>query len=161
MSEERQLGMSADTANPSGQLECSVECGSRIEWIDPMQTVAERVFALAGFDDEQAYWPVMAVREAVMNAVMHGNQQDADRTVRVEYRVDQGRIEIKVSDQGAGFDPDCLRDPLSAENLLSEGGRGVYLMRQFMDEVAFSFPDAGGTCICLVKRLPGAESPAE
>ncbi len=108
---------------------------------------------MAGFDEEQAYWPVLAVREAVMNAVLHGNKERPDTAVSVDYRLDGGRIEISVCDQGEGFDPGDLSDPLSAENLLSEGGRGVYLMRQFMDEVNFSFPDEGGTCISLVKNL--------
>lgn len=144
--------------NGNDQLEFAVECGSRVEWIDPMQSLAERVFQLAGFDQEQAYWPILAVREAVMNAVLHGNEEEPARKVRVEYHVSEQSIEVRVSDQGAGFDPGALRDPLSDENLLAEGGRGVYLMRQFMDEVNFSFPDAGGTCISMVKRLPAAET---
>lgn len=137
----------------------TVSCGSRREWIDPMQTLAEQVFGLAGFDEEQGYWPVLAVREAVMNAVMHGNKERDDRSVRVEYSLSAEQIRIDVTDQGEGFDPGQLHDPLSSENLLREGGRGVYLMRQFMDEVNFLFPDGGGTTISLVKRLPNA-SPA-
>lgn len=132
----------------------TVNCGSRREWIDPMQTLAEQVFGLAGFDEEQGYWPVLAVREAVMNAVLHGNKERDDRSVRVEYRLTAEQIRIDVTDQGDGFDPSTLHDPLSSENLLREGGRGVYLMRQFMDEVNFLFPDGGGTTISLVKRLP-------
>ena len=135
-------------------LSLRVSCGSRREWIDPMQTLSERVFQLVGFDDEASYWPVLAIREAVMNAVLHGNRERPDRSVKVDYLVREGQIEVRVCDQGEGFDPDSLKDPLSKENLLSEGGRGVYLMRQFMDEVSFSFPDDGGTCISLVKKLP-------
>ncbi len=139
------------------EMNVTVRCGSRREWIDPLQALSERIFAMAGFDDEQAYWPVLAVREAVMNAVLHGNKERPDTSVSVDYRLGEGRVEISVCDQGEGFDPGTLGDPLSAENLLSEGGRGVYLMRQFMDEVRFSFPDGGGTCISLVKNL-SAES---
>ncbi len=145
----------------AGRMEFAVECGSIVEWIDPMQSLAEEVFALVGFDEEEAYWPILAVREAVMNAVLHGNEQDPGRKVRVEYRLEGEQLEVRVSDQGSGFDPGDLTDPLSAENLLAEGGRGVYLMRQFMDEVRFSFPESGGTCICLVKRLPTAEPVAD
>lgn len=151
--------MAAASANGTdSRLEVSVACGSRVEWIDPMQTVAETVFSLAGFDEESGYWPILAVREAVMNAVMHGNHEHPERMVHIDYRVSEDQIEVRVCDQGDGFDPDQLRDPLSAENLLNEGGRGVYLMRQFMDEVRFSFPDSGGTCISLVKRLPAGEA---
>ncbi len=136
------------------QLAVSVSCGSRREWIDAMQALAERVFALAGIDDEQAYWPVLAVREAVMNAVLHGNKEREGTTVVVEYSVDAARIEVCVQDQGEGFDPTSLADPLSQENLLAEGGRGVYLIRQLMDEVNYTFPAAGGTRVCMIKALP-------
>ncbi len=145
-----------DTGSGEGLL-LRVRCGSRREWIDPMQTLSESVFTLAGFDNQSSYWPVLAVREAVMNAVLHGNRERPDRSVSVEYRVAGGRVEVQVCDQGDGFDPATLEDPLSKENLLAEGGRGVYLMRQFMDEVDFSFPERGGTCISLVKRLGGGE----
>jgi serine/threonine-protein kinase RsbW len=144
-------------SNAADGFTLTVNCGSRREWIDPMQTLAEQVFGLAGFDDEQGYWPVLAVREAVMNAVLHGNKERDDRSVRVHYSLTSEQIRIDVTDEGEGFDPGDLNDPLSAENLLREGGRGVYLMRQFMDEVNFSFPEAGGTTISLVKRLPGVE----
>lgn len=140
------------------QLAVSVRCGSRREWIDAMQALAERVFALAGIDDEQAYWPVLAVREAVMNAMIHGNKERAGTTVVVEYTVDAARIEVCVQDQGEGFDPDSLADPLSQGNLLAEGGRGVYLIRQFMDEVNYSFPEAGGTRVCMIKILVAASA---
>lgn len=149
--------MAGTAPRPLGDdLTLTVRCGSRREWIDPLQTLSERVFAMAGFDEEEGYWPILAVREAVMNAVLHGNRERTDRSVRVDFRVRDGRIEVRVCDQGEGFDPSGLKDPLSKENLLSEGGRGVYLMRQFMDEVNFSFPDVGGTCISLIKKLPGA-----
>lgn len=154
--------MAAGSADSdANRLAVRVACGSRIEWVDPMQTLAEKIFSLAGFDDEASYWPVLAVREGVMNAVLHGNQKRPERRVHVEYLVSDSDIEVRICDQGEGFDPDELRDPLSAENLLSEGGRGVYLMRQFMDEVRFSFPESGGTCIILVKRLPAGEAVAE
>lgn len=148
-------GDAARNGRPA-RLELSVSCGSRREWIDPMQAVAERVFRAAGFDEEQSYWPILAVREAVMNAVLHGNRERPDTSVTVTYRVLGDRIEVTVCDEGEGFDPERLRDPRKRENLLSEGGRGVFLMRQFMDRVEFSFPPGGGTCILLVKRLPGA-----
>jgi len=148
----------AKAHEPVRELSLTVRCGSRREWIDPMQSLSEQVFALVGFDEEQSFWPILAVREAVMNAVLHGNRERPDRSVQVEYRVGGGRIQVRVCDQGEGFDPKNLKDPVSKENLLREGGRGVYLMRQFMDEVNFSFPDAGGTCIELIKDLPACDN---
>ena len=137
-------------------LDVRVRCGSRREWIDAMQAVAERVFSIAGIDAETSYWPVLAVREAVMNAVLHGNKESQDKDVRVEYRIVDSRIEVRVFDEGEGFDPETLADPLSEENLLSQGGRGVYLIRQLMDDVTFSFPESGGTQLHMVKNLNGA-----
>lgn len=136
-------------------LDVRVRCGSRREWIDAMQAFAERVFSIAGIDAETSYWPVLAVREAVMNAVLHGNKEDESKVVRVEYRVVDSKIEVRVLDEGEGFDPDTLADPLSEENLLSQGGRGVYLIRQLMDDVTYSFPESGGTQLRMVKNLNG------
>ncbi len=144
------------------RLAVSVCCGSRREWIDAMQALAERVFSLAGIGAEEAYWPVLAVREAVMNAVLHGNKEREGTTVVVEYNVDAVRIEVLVQDQGEGFDPDALADPLSQENLLAEGGRGVYLIRQLMDEVTYSFPAVGGTRVRMIKAVAAeVESPID
>lgn len=147
------MGGSASGTMAEGLL-LTVRCGSRREWIDPMQTLSEQVFALVGFGEKESYWPILAIREAVMNAVLHGNRERTDRSVQIEFWLGGGKIEVRVCDQGEGFDPDSLGDPLAKENLLNEGGRGVYLMRRFMDEVNFSFPDSGGTCIQLVKNLP-------
>lgn len=144
-------------AETNNHVAVSVRCSSRREWIDSMQAVSERIFAIAGLDPDASYWPVLAVREAVMNAVMHGNKERPDSEVTVDFRLGPERIEVSVQDQGEGFDPETLGDPLAAENLLSEGGRGVYLIRQLMDEVSFSFPEGGGTRIEMVKNLDGGD----
>jgi serine/threonine-protein kinase RsbW len=62
------------------------------------------------------------------------------------------RLEVRVQDQGAGFDPDSLADPTAAENILKSTGRGIFFMRSFMDDVRYSFPSQGGTLVTMVKK---------
>lgn len=83
---------------------------------------------------------VLAIREALINALLHGNRCDPEKTIAISVALkDDGGLFVSVKDSGSGFDPNALPNPLSAENLLSKHGRGIFLMRQFMDEVEFSF----------------------
>ena len=102
----------------------------------------------------------VAVRESVVNAIKHGNEQDeakrVARRVHAPRRRARGR---RCSDQGPGFDPAAVPDPLAQENLLKADGRGIFFMRQFMDEVSYAFPPRGGTVVRMLKRIP-ADAPA-
>jgi serine/threonine-protein kinase RsbW len=94
-----------------------------------------------------------ALFEALANAVTHGNHQDARKPVRIRCRFEPRRcLSIIVTDEGAGFDPAKIPDPTRPENLGSDHGRGVFLMRTFMDEVRF---EKGGTEVHLVKNCDG------
>jgi serine/threonine-protein kinase RsbW len=95
----------------------------------------------------------LAVREAAANAVSHGNRMRAGTQVRVRVRLHPDRLEIVVRDDGEGFDPTDLPDPLAPSNLLKPSGRGIFLMRNLMDEVSFGFPEDGGTVVTLAKSL--------
>ena len=130
-----------------------VSLGSRLELLDCVQGLAEHVFGLTGMDPADSYWPVLAVREAVTNAMVHGNRQRSESRVDLRFELSGDSISITVSDEGAGFDPAELLDPVASENLLSANGRGIFLVRRFMDEVSFEFPDGGGTRVRLTKRL--------
>jgi serine/threonine-protein kinase RsbW len=130
-----------------------VEIASRLELIDVLQAVLTRLAAVVGFDADATHYMSVAVRESVINAVRHGNRFDPAKHVGVSFALAQGAIEIRVEDEGAGFDPRAIRDPLADENLLRADGRGVFFMRSFMDEVVFSFPPSGGTVVRMVKRL--------
>jgi serine/threonine-protein kinase RsbW len=107
----------------------------------------------AGCGGEDEYWIVTALREALANAVRHGNKQDPDRKVDVRYRIEDGRVEIRIEDEGDGFDLDAVPDPTHAENLLRPNGRGIFYMRQFMNRVEFSRADSGGTAVLMVREL--------
>jgi serine/threonine-protein kinase RsbW len=91
----------------------------------------------------------IALREALANAVLHGNKQDIQRKVHFSCRIHPGReLSIVIKDEGSGFDPSGVPDPTSVENVLSENGRGIYLMKMLMDEVRF---EHGGTEVRLQK----------
>jgi serine/threonine-protein kinase RsbW len=107
----------------------------------------------------------VALRESVINAIRHGNQLDQAKHVFVEFEshaVDEiPELRIRVRDQGPGFDPTALPDPLATENLLKASGRGIFLIRSFMDDVLFQRAPEGGMEIRMIKRCqPDAHSSA-
>ena len=95
----------------------------------------------------------MAVREAVTNAMVHGNQEDEAKSVEVVFSCLKDALEIEVRDQGEGFDPVSVPDPTDPANILKPSGRGIFLMRTFMDEVEWFARPEGGTAVRMVKRL--------
>ena len=92
----------------------------------------------------------VGLTEALSNAMLYGNADDPSKHVRVEVTLDEGRLEARVTDQGTGFDPSAIPDPTTPDNLLKDGGRGVFLMRQLLDEVSYN--DQGNQ-VTLVLRL--------
>jgi serine/threonine-protein kinase RsbW len=132
---------------------------SRYENIEIAEQLLGEVAAGARLEDETLYWVGMALREALANAIMHGNKLNPEKRVFVRMKVEPaGRLAIEVEDEGDGFDPSRLTDPTSPENLLRESGRGVFYMRHFMDEVTFSPGGRGGTRVALVKNLQARRS---
>jgi serine/threonine-protein kinase RsbW len=95
----------------------------------------------------------VAVRESVVNAIKHGNGLDSDKRVEIAFTIGAKALEVTIHDQGKGFDPASVPDPLAQENLLKADGRGIFFMKSFMDEVAYSFAPQGGTLVRMVKRL--------
>ena len=130
-----------------------LQISSRREFLDSVHMLAEQLIEEVGFAPDDSYWMVTAVREAVTNAVIHGNKERPGTRVDVAFELLADGIRITVSDQGDGFDPNSLPDPVSKEHLLDASGRGVFLMTQLMDEVAYTFPEQGGTTLSMVKRL--------
>jgi serine/threonine-protein kinase RsbW len=132
----------------------SLDVASRFEMLDVVQTVLVQCCGLVGFDEEAIHYMSVAVRESVVNAIKHGNQQDETKRVQVLFTLHERALEVQVRDQGKGFDPEGVPDPLAPENLLKAYGRGIFFMRQFMDEVQHSFPSKGGTVVRMLKRVP-------
>lgn len=132
-----------------------LEIASRLEMLEMVQAVLGQVGALLAFDDDALHYMSVAVREAVVNAIKHGNHMDDARRVAIDFLVHPRALEIKVRDEGTGFDPQSVPDPVAPENLLKSGGRGIFFMRSFMDEVSYSFPARGGTVVRMLKRATG------
>src|SRR6478752_2056364 len=132
--------------------------GSRFENIELVQVVLNDSLERLGLDSDARHWVDIAVREAVANAIKHGNAQDPAKTVEVDAGVDGGELVIRIEDQGTGFDPGQLGDPLAPENLLRPNGRGIFYMKSFMDVVDYQPRPGGGTVVTLRKRLSGPEA---
>jgi serine/threonine-protein kinase RsbW len=133
---------------------------SLFDMLDFVQVISDRVGQMAGLDEDSIHWVGVAVRESVINAIKHGNRQDREKLVTVEFEfvpdADQHRLVVSVRDQGEGFDPETLADPLAPENVLKSSGRGIFFMRSFMDDVVLRRIPEGGMEVQLIKRLPGA-----
>jgi serine/threonine-protein kinase RsbW len=125
---------------------------SRVEAVADAAAAAAQIMSRAEIGDEAAFGIDMAVREAVTNAVLHGNQQDEAKTVEVAFTISPEAIEITVRDRGEGFNPDNVPDPTDAQNLLKTSGRGVFFIRTFMDEVEWSHHPEGGTLVRMSKK---------
>ena len=106
-----------------------------------------------GASEEAGFGVEMAVREAVTNAVVHGNQEDDAKSVEVIFNCHGNELEVEVRDQGHGFDPQEVPDPTDPANLLKTSGRGIFLMRTFMDDIQWLPSPAGGTAVRMTKRL--------
>lgn len=136
--------------------------GSDLEQVDLVGVVIQSTLEQIGVEADQIHWLVMAVREAVINAIQHGNRLDADKRVLVEVDLDGEEFAVRVEDEGQGFDPDDLPDPTAPENLLRPSGRGIFMMRQFADSIEYSFPAKRGTVVTMRKRIgPPQEEESE
>jgi serine/threonine-protein kinase RsbW len=125
---------------------------SRIDTVAKAAAAVAEFLSRSGISDDAAFGIDMAVREAVTNAVIHGNRQDENKTVDVTLKSSPEAVEISVHDQGPGFNPEDVPDPTAAENILKASGRGIFFMRTFMDEVDWLIRPEGGTTVRMVKR---------
>jgi len=128
--------------------------GSRFEHIEIAERTLLDLVAQMGCENDEQYWIVTALREAIANAVRHGNREQPERKVRVDYSIEGRTVTIRVQDEGEGFDPSEIPDPTREENLLRPSGRGIFYMQQFMSRVEFSRAPEGGTTVVMVKELP-------
>jgi serine/threonine-protein kinase RsbW len=135
----------------AGRLTLSLK--STMESVSEVEAAAERLAAEAGLDEDEQFHVAMAAREAAVNAVLHGNEYDPAKQVTASFENTPEALVIKIADQGKGLDPATLPDPLAPENLLRGTGRGIFLIRSFMDEVHFRQLQPG-TVLTLVKHLP-------
>jgi serine/threonine-protein kinase RsbW len=123
-----------------------------MESVAEVEATADKLAAEAGLDEDDRFHLAMAAREAAVNAVLHGNEYDPAKQIVASFENTGTALVITVADQGKGLDPDTLPDPLAPENLLRGTGRGIFIIRSFVDELHFRQLHPG-TELTLVKRL--------
>ena len=125
--------------------------GSDISYLDLVQHVSDRIASMTGMDEDSQYSVGLSVREAVTNAIQHGNRGDRSKKVELRFQLLTDRLMITVRDEGEGIEESNLPDPLDPENLLKPGGRGIFFVRSFMDKVSFRVHPEGGQEIIMEK----------
>jgi serine/threonine-protein kinase RsbW len=126
---------------------------SRFESVEEAAGSIADLLKRSGVTDDVLFGVDMAVREAVTNAVLHGNKQDDKKFVLVTTRTSPDRLEISVHDEGEGFNPEDVPDPTDSENILKTSGRGIFFMRTFMNDVEWFIRPEGGTTVKMIKQL--------
>jgi serine/threonine-protein kinase RsbW len=134
-----------------------LEVPSSFDVLDLVQLLSDRLSSLAGLDEDAIHWVSVAVRESVINAIKHGNREDRSKHVTVEFRLTPGpkpdEFVVQVFDEGEGFDPGAVANPLDPENVLKSSGRGIFFMRSFMDDVSIARRPEGGMVVRMSKKL--------
>lgn len=130
---------------------------SRLDALGRVERIVRKISAQMGLNKDERDNLAISVTEAVGNAIIHGNKKDPEKNVKVDVLLGDGRVQVTVTDQGTGFNPSTLNDPLAPQNLMKEHGRGIFILKSLMDEVDFDF-SADGTSIrmVLVKKDPAA-----
>jgi serine/threonine-protein kinase RsbW len=139
-------------------LEVTLE--THVESVNLAEEMCLRVAESAGFGEDDCYRIGMSVREGVINAFHYGNQERPDKKIHLAVDLTPEKMIIHVLDEGKGFDLSNVPDPLAQENLLSTSGRGIFLMRAFMDEFEVVPGRTGGAEIIMSKKLPSGSDPA-
>ena len=126
---------------------------STLESVDHAEEIAIGLAKRAGFGEDDLTKIGMAVRESMVNAVVHGNRYNANKKVRFSVSKNSESLTVRIADEGEGFDFDNLPDPCAGENLFRSSGRGIFLVRSFMDEFQIRRLAPGGLEVVLVKRM--------
>ncbi len=137
------------------KLRLSLE--STLDSVEAAELIVQRMAEINGFDPDEVHEIGMGVREMMANAVQHGNEFNPDKAVVFDASVDEDAFRASVTDEGPGFAPEQVQDPLSADGLLLPSGRGLLMTRAFFDEVEISPVPGCGTTVRLVKYRAGRE----
>ena len=126
---------------------------SSLNFLREVDEFVEQKLREQGINQDLVTDIAISVTEVVTNAVNHGNQNDPQKKVTVTLKVDKTQVTIRIEDQGTGFDPEHLANPLAEENLLKDAGRGIFIVKSLMDEVKFEVNPNSGTAVVLIKKL--------
>src|ERR1700682_3616489 len=138
-------------------LEMTLE--TQVESVNLAEEMCLRVAEAAGFGEDDCYRSGMSVREGVINAFHYGNKERPDKKIYLALDLTPEEMVIHVLDEGQGFDLGSVPDPLAEENLLCTSGRGIFLMRAFMDEFKVVPGRTGGAEVIMSKKLPTGNDP--
>jgi serine/threonine-protein kinase RsbW len=130
---------------------------STLESVNRVEQTAQQFAARAGFDPDSCDTIGLAAREAAVNAVLHGNRYDASKKMLVSYEAQDDALTIKIADQGSGLRDEDIPDPVAPDNLMKQSGRGIFLIRSFMDEVRIRQLEPG-TEVTMIKHKPQSHS---
>jgi serine/threonine-protein kinase RsbW len=139
--------------------EVRLTIGSRFDDLELVDTVSEAVLQHVNIDPDHLENTSLAIREGAANAIEHGNGANSGKKVEITVLMEPKLLTVRVKDEGDGFVPDDVADPLAPENLLKPRGRGIFLIRQFMDDVDFEFES--GTVVVMRKELAAAQATEE
>jgi serine/threonine-protein kinase RsbW len=139
-------------AAKSQRIEVTLE--TKLDSVDLAESIVMRMAESIGFSEEDIHKIGMSVREGVINAYNYGNQQDRRKKILMTVDLANDKMTVHVVDQGKGFDVSRVPDPLDEENLLRTSGRGLFLMRAFMDEFEVRRAPSGGAELVMVKYFP-------
>jgi serine/threonine-protein kinase RsbW len=132
-----------------GQSEQRLVLPSRLDEVPRAEDAVLKDAMEAGFDEPACFAIKLSLEEALANAIKHGNSGDPEKQVVVTYRIAEDHIQISVCDEGGGFEPDVVPDPTLDENLEKPNGRGIMLMKAYMNEVCYN---QAGNCVTMIKR---------
>jgi serine/threonine-protein kinase RsbW len=135
-------------------MRVSLKLTSSLESVDKIERTAEEFATLAGFDEDTVPNIAMAVREAAVNAILHGNAYNPAKNITATFEANSDALIVRIADEGTGFDPTSVPDPLAAENILRGSGRGIFLIKAFMDEVHFRQLHPGTELTLIKHRAP-------
>lgn len=125
---------------------------SKLERIEMVEKLSEQAADLLNFSEDEKDSLAIAVTEAVNNAIIHGNNKDVNKKVHIKFTFESNAITVRVRDEGGGFNPNNVSDPLDPQNLLKESGRGIFILRALMDHVDFEFGEQGTTLVMTKEK---------
>lgn len=133
------------------QKEYSFAIPSKLDKLIEVEKIAEKISGASGLSKDQCNNIAIAITEAAGNAIVHGNQKDPRKKVIIHFQVTEKQIVAEVKDEGKGFNPDKVSNPLKPENIMKESGRGIFILKSLMDSVSFHFSPKGTTIRMTLK----------
>jgi len=131
----------------------NIKISSDIKLLPLIEAVNDTFIELINPSENSKFQLSMAIREAVINAIVHGNKRKSNKTVNINYLIKDKMLKVAVSDEGEGFDYKKLPNPTLPENILKPYGRGIFFIKSFMDRVSFSFKPKVGLTITMIKYI--------